>query len=110
LEPDFYLFFKACGLPYDKNLVFFDSLSKEKAYETTLNILKSRSAPDAIFVAADIAALGVLNAARQLKIKVPEQLGICGFSNEPYTEISVPGITTVDQFSFEMRKKAIELI
>jgi LacI family transcriptional regulator len=64
--------------------------------------LKSINPPDAIFAAADLAELGALEAARSLKIKVPEQLGICGFSNEPYTELTTPAITTIDQNSYGM--------
>jgi LacI family transcriptional regulator len=42
-------------------------------------------------------------------IKVPSALGVCGFSNEAFTEITSPSITTIDQFSVYMGKTAANL-
>jgi LacI family transcriptional regulator, repressor for deo operon, udp, cdd, tsx, nupC, and nupG len=98
----FYL--REVGLDADESLVVYDCNNRIDAAEATKSLLQSANPPDAIFAASDLAALGALEAAKQLKVKVPQQLGICGFSNEPYTELTSPGITTVDQFSFEMGK------
>jgi len=60
--------------------------------------------PDAFFCAGDYAALGVLQAAKSHGMKVPEDLGITGFANEPFTEFLEPSLTTVDQKGGEMGK------
>jgi len=53
--------------------------------------------PEAFFCAGDYAALGLLQAARKSGLRVPEDLGICGFANEPFTAYLQPSLTTVDQ-------------
>lgn len=60
--------------------------------------------PDAFFCAGDYAALGVLLAAKSHGIRVPEDLGVTGFANEPFTEFLEPSLTTVDQNGGEMGK------
>ncbi|WP_066190107.1 LacI family DNA-binding transcriptional regulator [Gracilibacillus timonensis] len=64
----------------------------------------------AVFAASDEAALGVLSAAYQMNIKVPEQLSVIGYDNLRMAEMSIPPLTTVAQPSVEMGKKAVEMI
>ncbi|MBN2697997.1 MAG: LacI family DNA-binding transcriptional regulator [Bacteroidales bacterium] len=58
--------------------------------------------PDAVFCAGDYAALGIISAARQKSVRIPEDLGVVGFSNEPFTEFIEPSLTSVDQKGEEM--------
>jgi LacI family transcriptional regulator len=66
-------------------------------------------APDAFFCAGDYAALGVLQAAKSRGIRVPDDLGITGFANEPFTAYLDPSLTTVDQKGGEMGKMVAEM-
>ncbi len=61
------------------------------------SLMHQADRPDAFFCAGDYAALGVLQAARSARVRVPEDLGISGFANEPFTAYVSPGLTTVDQ-------------
>ncbi|MEL7003809.1 MAG: LacI family DNA-binding transcriptional regulator [Bacteroidota bacterium] len=76
----------------------------------TEEILSSKNRPDAIFANNDIAALGVLLAAREKGIKVPEELGLIGFSNWRFTSLTEPSISTVDQPGFQMGQEAAKLL
>jgi len=91
-------------IPYD--FVVIDVLSKEKAYKTAMELLTFKDPPDAFFTVSDHQSLGVLQAAESLNIKVPEQLGIFGFANEPFTEIIRPSLSSVDQKSKELGRCA----
>lgn len=64
--------------------------------------IKMSSKPDAYFCAGDYAALGVLQAARKNGLRIPDDLGITGFANEPFTAFLDPSLTTVDQRGSEM--------
>lgn len=66
-------------------------------------------APDAFFCAGDYAALGVLQAAKSRGIRVPDDLGITGFANEPFTAYLEPSLTTVDQKGGEMGKMVADM-
>ncbi|MEN8158202.1 MAG: LacI family DNA-binding transcriptional regulator [Bacteroidota bacterium] len=63
---------------------------------------------DAFFCAGDYAALGVMQAARESGRKVPDDLGVTGFGNEPFTAFIQPSLTTVDQRGVEMGKRVAE--
>lgn len=71
-------------------------------YETTFKLSDAKeraktllSDYDAIICATDNIALGVLKAAYELSLKVPEQLSISGFGGYETTSIVTPMITTV---------------
>jgi LacI family repressor for deo operon, udp, cdd, tsx, nupC, and nupG len=98
------------GISVNNNYVIENAWTKELGAAATKKLLSLPDAPDAIFAStSDFSALGVLEVANQLKIKVPSQLGICGYSNEAFTEITSPSITTIDQFSVEMGKAVANL-
>lgn len=65
--------------------------------------------PDAVYVAGDHAALGALQVLKERLIKIPEDIALVGFSNEPFTASTFPSITTIDQKSKEMGKIAANL-
>jgi LacI family transcriptional regulator len=65
--------------------------------------------PEAFFCAGDFAALGVMQAALKSGIRIPDDLGITGFANEPFTAFLKPTLTTVDQRGSEMGKIVAEM-
>lgn len=98
------------GIPVIKELMIENAWTKELSANATRQLLSLPEPPDAIFAStSDFSALGVLEVATAMNIKVPEELGICGYSNEDFTEITSPSITTIDQFSFYMGKTVANL-
>jgi LacI family transcriptional regulator len=71
--------------------------------------MKHRSKPDAFFCAGDYAALGILQAARESGVRIPGDLGVTGFANEPFTAYLQPSLTTVDQRGVEMGRLVAEM-
>jgi len=53
--------------------------------------------PDAVFSSGDYAALGIMIAAKEHGLKIPQDLGIVGFANEPFTAFVEPGLSSIDQ-------------
>lgn len=64
--------------------------------------------PDAIFSASDFSAAEGMRAAIRLGLSVPEDLAFIGFSNEPFTNIVTPQLSTVDQQTMQMGHLAAE--
>ena len=69
----------------------------EPAREATRELLRLPSPPTAILAMSDILAIGALEAAAELEIKVPEQLSVVGFDDGPAAEHAAPPLTTVAQ-------------
>lgn len=98
------------NITIEPELMKENAWTKELGAEATKKLLEMPNPPDAIFAStSDFSALGVLEVATKKGLKVPEELGICGYSNEAFTEITSPSITTIDQYSMSMGKTIANL-
>ena len=80
--------------------------SGERATEALLE----KGIPDAIFAAGDLMAVGALRTLRRAGLRVPEDLSLVGFDDADYTVLVQPTLTTVQQPSYHMGRKAAELV
>lgn len=71
--------------------------TREAGFTATRDILSTPSAPTAIFALSDIIATGALDAAHHLDLKIPEQVSIAGFDDQPEAAWVRPRLTTVRQ-------------
>lgn len=84
-------------LPFKKELVVHCNLSKKDAITCAEQLLDLKNPPDAVFCVNDPVAIQLMLVAKKRKIKIPSDLGIVGFSNEPSGEVIEPALTTVQQ-------------
>jgi len=96
------------GLPLRKGWVVFSDFTQAAGYKAGLRILRRRTRPTAIFAANDVTALGVLQAAEELGLRVPDDLSLVGYDDISYAALPRIELTTVAQPSFEMGKIAAE--
>jgi DNA-binding LacI/PurR family transcriptional regulator len=71
-------------------------------------MLSLETRPTAIFAANDVTALGVLEAADELGLSVPQDLSLVGYDDISYASLPRIQLTTVAQPTFEMGKIATE--
>ncbi|RKX89726.1 MAG: hypothetical protein DRP70_02885 [Spirochaetes bacterium] len=79
-------------------------------YKGALNLFQQKSPPTAIFSANDQIAIGVMKAAHEQRIRIPEDLSVIGFSNTPISTAVYPELTTVNQFPYKTGLKAADVI
>jgi LacI family transcriptional regulator len=85
--------------------------TQEESYEITKEIFKSNeNRLDGIFASNDIAAAGAMMAVKELGLKVPEDVGIVGFSNWQFSSMIDPPLSSVAQPGFEMGEKATAIL
>lgn len=102
---------EANNIPFDKSLVYVsDDLSFENGYKLISQIIEEHDDVDGIFSFTDLVATGVLDKLKELKIKVPDQISVMGFSNWFLSKITSPKLSTVDQPGYEMGRKAFILL
>ncbi|MFL6109727.1 MAG: LacI family DNA-binding transcriptional regulator [Catenulispora sp.] len=97
------------GLAEDPGLIVHAALTREAGREAALELLKDPDRPTAIFTANDLQALGVYQAARDLKLAIPADLSVVGFDDLPVVSWVEPPLTTVHQPLTEMAMAATEL-
>lgn len=73
-------------------------------------LLALKQRPTAIFAATDDMAAGVLMAAHQLGLRIPEQLSVAGFDDTPVAQQIWPALTTIRQPTRQMARKATDLL
>ena len=90
------------GIKLNENYII-ETISKvEQGEIATRNLLKLKNPPDAIFSSSDFVVLGAIQEIKKQQIRIPEDICVVGFSNEPFTKFMELSISTVDQFPLEM--------
>jgi LacI family transcriptional regulator len=88
----------AAGIPLNENLIEVGDFTTETAINCARKLLSLPERPTAILAANDIMAIGVYHVAREVGLKIPEDLSVIGFDNLGFSSSMIPALTTVDQF------------
>ncbi|TDX83261.1 LacI family transcriptional regulator [Epilithonimonas xixisoli] len=91
-------------IPVVEDNIINTGSSIEEGILAMKNVWKRKIKPDAIFSASDFTALGVCKEIKNLKLKMPQDIGVIGFSNEPFTQFMELSISSVDQTPVLMGK------
>lgn len=78
--------------------------------ECARELLRQKRRPTAIFASNDEMAAGVLSAAQESRIRVPEQLSVAGFDDAPIAQSVWPKLTTIRQPLRAIGEKSVELL
>lgn len=98
------------GLQKDDSLILVNTLTSSDGESAVQQLMNLPAPPDAIFCGNDTTALSVMIYLREKGYRIPEDIGIVGFSNEPFSRVVSPSISTIAQPGFEMGQKAAELV
>jgi len=101
---------ETAGLPVDPDLLKVGDFHHETGYRAGLELLRSPNRPTAVFAGNDLQALGLYEAARELGLRIPEDLSVVGFDDLPIARWVGPPLTTVRQPLMEMAETAAKLV
>jgi len=101
---------EAAGIPFDPGLIREGDFHHEGGYAAGRELLSLPDPPTAIFAGSDMHALGLYEAARELGLRIPEQLSVVGFDDLPVARWIGPPLTTVRQPLHEMAEAAARLV
>jgi LacI family transcriptional regulator len=100
----------AAGIPFDPELVRVGGYRAAETTDAARELLSRSDRPTAVFAANDLSAIRVLEIARELGLRVPEDLSVVGFDNVPEAANAVPALTTVAQPLHQMGAEAVRLL
>lgn len=80
-----------------------------RASALTAEMLAGESRPRAILAGNDLIALGVLEAAREANLSVPDDLAVIGVDNTMLSRVSFPPLSSIDLRSEVLGRMAAEL-
>jgi len=98
------------GLPAGDDLCRTGDWSAASGYDALLNLAQQNPDLDAVFVSNDQMALGALNAANHLGLKVPDDLAVVGFDDIPEAAYFLPSLTTVRHELRDVGTQAVVLL
>ena len=96
------------GRSVDERLVRLGEPSEAAGYRAALSMLADR--PDAIFVATDTMAMGVMRAIRERGRRVPDDVAVVGFDGLPTSPPSDPPLTTIVQPAADVGAAAVAML
>jgi LacI family transcriptional regulator len=98
------------GLTPSDSLLVRRPFSWEGGYDGTAALLSSAQPPTALFVQSDQQAMGGLRAAKDNRVRVPQDLALVSFDGIPGGPYSDPPLSTIDQPTAAAGRRAVELL
>ena len=82
--------------PIEDDLLLNAPNTMQGGYTKAVELLERGEMPEAVFCASDEQAFGVLKAAHEKGVPVPERLAVAGFTDSPMSNLCDPELTTID--------------
>lgn len=98
------------GMHVDESLIVRGGYRKRDGSLGVEILLNLPVRPDAIFAVNDPVALGAFIILKEKQIRIPEDIALAGFSNNPLSSLIEPSLTTVDQASYDIGRNAAKLL
>ncbi|PWG78262.1 LacI family DNA-binding transcriptional regulator [Pararcticibacter amylolyticus] len=98
------------GIEWDKQCLIVNTLTSGDGEHAAEAILKMKRRPDGIFVANDNCAVSCMLSLKRQGIKVPDDIAIAGFNNDPISRVAEPNLTTIDYKGYEMGEVAAKTL
>ncbi|AEH34833.1 LacI family DNA-binding transcriptional regulator [Vibrio anguillarum] len=98
------------GLDIYPNWIVESDFECEGGYEAFNKMLAKGPLPSAIFVSNDMMAMGVINAANEKGIRIPEDLSLMGYDDIHIARFMSPALTTIHQPKYRLGKAAVDTL
>ena len=99
-----------CNLNYDEELIVACDFSLEDGKEAMEKILQTGKKIDGVFTVCDAAAYGAMSVLKNAGYKIPKDVSVIGFTNEPFAKLIEPSLSTISQPSYEIGETATHLL
>jgi LacI family transcriptional regulator len=101
---------EAHQLEFDNDLVIIADLSAQSGIDAAHQLMKMPQLPDGLFVANDICAVACMQTLKKHGIKIPHDIAVAGFNNDPTSCVIEPNLTTINYKGYEMGETAARLM
>ncbi len=90
------------NIPFKEELLIYSNLSEEAGVLSIQKLLELDQVPDAVFAANDTSAVSALMFLKKIGMKIPEQISVVGFNNDPISAIVTPRLSTVEHPAYDI--------
>lgn len=101
-------FMTARGFPLDSDSVLFGDFTLDHGYETALRLVRSGKRFRALLCGDDLVAFGAMAGLKSCGLRIPEDVAVVGFDDDPMASMFDPSLTTVHYPMFEMGRLSFQ--
>jgi LacI family transcriptional regulator len=101
---------KEFNISFSPQMVWKTNLGVDDGIQAAKNIMDMKALPDGIFVANDTCAIAIINHLQKNGIKIPEQIQVSGFNDDPFASLFSPQLTTIRYPGTQMGILAVQSI
>lgn len=101
---------KEHGLPIRKEWILGGGFGKDAGYNGLLELRDNGQMPEFIFAMTYPVALGVYEAAKELGMRIPDDIDLICFGDSDVSRFISPALSCVMQPSYELGAKAVEMM
>jgi len=98
------------NIRFNSDFLIASDFTEKTAYQQMNDLLASGKQPKAIFSGNDEMAIGIIRAAKEHGIAIPEEMKIVGFDNIQMAELMIPALTTITHQKAEMGELAADTL
>ena len=101
---------KASGIDVDESFIVGDDFSIENGYLQTRILFSIENQPTAIFALSNLISLGTIKALNEIGLKIPGDISLVSFDEQPYSAYLGTPMTTINQKKSEIGQLAIDVL
>jgi DNA-binding LacI/PurR family transcriptional regulator len=98
------------GLELHMNHIVESDFTLESGKMAARQLMSSAELPDALFCVCDAVAFGAMAVIREIGLRIPEDVSVMGFTNEPMSSIVSPTLSTISQPIETIGRTAVEVL
>jgi len=97
-------------IPLDESLISVGDINIEDGYERTKQMLEKNLDFTAIFAYNDMMAFGAMQAVKEKGLRIPEDIGLVGYDDIPFSSLISPSLTTIKLKKQELGIESVMLL
>lgn len=101
---------KNFGIEADPSLIVGNNFGEENGYIEMKLLLKRSNKPSAVFAGSNLISLGALRALAEENLKIPDDISMISFDDQPYSRFLATPMTTVSQPSSQIGQLATKIL
>lgn len=95
-------------IPIDNDLIFYTNFMTDDITDALNKLMRLSSPPDSLFAIYDRGAIELIRQLKSWGKRIPEDIQIAGFGNDPVADVIDPSLTTYGQNPFKIGKIACQ--
>jgi LacI family transcriptional regulator len=98
------------GITFEARLLKRGNMTPESGYKAAKKLFGLKDRPTAIFASNDLMAFGAIYAAKEMGLKVPDDVAVLGFDNIPLSSYFEPTLTTVEIPMYDLGIASMQML